>query len=317
MSAERPPAAIGVDVGGTKILALAVTAEGEALDERRVPTPRGAGPEPGALVCDAVAALVAELDPKGAATVGVGVPGVVAGGRRLIFAPNLANSLGADLAALLEDRLGGRQVAIGNDANCALVGEHWVGAARERDEALLVTLGTGIGGAVLSTGELLLGEQGAAGEFGHMVVERGGLACPCGRSGCWERYASGSGLRRHMEVARSSGALSEELASDPEALFDAVRHGDVQALAVRATYVGWLAEGLANLASLYDPSIIVIAGGVSEEGELLLEPTRAQLAELLAPTGRAIPALALAELDERSGAFGAAALGLRGAQPRG
>jgi glucokinase len=313
MSAEQAPAAIGVDVGGTKILALAVSAEGQALDERRIPTPRETGPAPGELVCDAIASLLRELDPTGAAAVGVGVPGVVAEGRRLVFAPNLANSLGADLAALLGARLDGRQVAIGNDANCALVGEHWVGAARGRDEALLVTLGTGIGGAVLSAGELLLGSQGAAGEFGHMVIERGGLACPCGRSGCWERYASGSGLRRHMEVAHSSGALSDELAADPEALFAAVRRGDAQALAVRATYVGWLAEGLANLASLYDPSVIVIAGGVSEEGEDLLGPARARFGELLAPAGRALPVLALAELDERSGAFGAASLGLRAA----
>lgn len=184
---------------------------------------------------------------------------------------------------------------------------------------LMVTLGTGIGGALVADGELMRGANGFSGEIGHMVVDPSGPLCPCGRSGCWERYASGSGLGRLAREAAHAGRgarLVELAGGDPEAVRGehvtaAAGEGDPDAHEVVRRFAWWLGLGLANLINALDPEVIVIGGGLVEEGELLLGPLRAELAGMveaasLRPAVRVEPAV----LGERAGAVGAAVLAL-------
>jgi glucokinase len=317
-----PGLAVGVDVGGTKVLGVALAADGAILAEVRLPTPPSAGPHPvaGSAVADVVAQAADELLAAAGASrdagvpVGVGVPGLVGRDGHLVFAPNLQSATGARFDQLLAERLGDQRVVVENDANCAALAEQRLGAGRQADEALIVTLGTGIGGGVVTGGHLVLGAAGFGGEVGHMVVDPSGPPCGCGRRGCWERYASGSGLGRLAREAAQAGQLPGVLilAGDPEAVrgehvMEAAVAGDVGALGVLDQLAWWVALGLANLAAITDPERIVLGGGLVANGELLLAPIRRSFAELLYAGDRR-PAIAIvaAEMGERAGAVGAA-----------
>jgi glucokinase len=302
---------VGIDLGGTKCLAVAVEG-GKVVDERRVPTPVGE-----TALLDALAEVaVAVRGDGGVLGVGVGVPGLVDRAGVLRFAPNLPGVVDLDIKAELEARLD-VEVRVDNDATCAAWGERQTGAARGYDDVILVTLGTGIGGGIVADGRLLRGANGFAGEVGHMVVDRDGPVCPCGQQGCWERFASGSGLRRlgQQAVAEGRAARMVELAGgDPtlvrgEHVTVAAAEGDVEAQAVMADFGWWVALGLANLANVFDPQAFVVGGGLVEAGELLLGPVRLAFRELL--TGAAYrPEVAIvpATLGEHAGAIGAACL---------
>jgi glucokinase len=287
---------IGVDVGGTKILGVVVDERGAVLAEQRVPTPE-AGDELVAAVIGVVAGLRAEHD---IAALGVGVPGLVSRDFVLRFAPNLPGivelPIGAPLAAAT-----GLPVRVDNDNTCALWGEHLLGAARDVDDAVLVGLGTGIGGGLLLDGRLARGAHGFAGEIGHMVVARGGIPCVCGRNGCWERYASGSALGR---MGREAG-----IGDRGEDVTAAAIAGDAQALAVFEEFADWFAVGLVNLVHVLDVERCLIAGGVVEAGEVLIDAVRRAFnARLVAPEHRPPVDIVAAQLGERAGAIGAALL---------
>jgi glucokinase len=192
-----------------------------------------------------------------------------------------------------------------------------LGAARGRDDALLVTLGTGIGGGIISGGRLLTGAHGFAGEIGHMVVNPHGPPCRCGQRGCWERYASGSGLGRIAREAAHAGQAARilELAGGDaedvrgEHVTRAAAEGDAAAADVFRRFAWWLALGLANLANMFDPSVFMLGGGLIEAGEVLMKPTRAAFADLLEGAEHRPPVdIVPAQLGERAGAIGAAAL---------
>jgi glucokinase len=302
---------VGVDVGGTKCLAVALE-EGRIIDERRVPTPVG---EPAVL--DAVAGVVAEV--AGATElrgVGIGMPGFVDRSGVLRFAPNLPGVVDSPIRAELEARLG-TPVRADNDATCAAWGERQLGAAQGYNDVILVTLGTGIGGGIVAGGALLRGANGFGGEIGHMVINTDGPPCPCGQRGCWERYASGSGLATIAQRAAAEGRAPRVLAragGEPqmvrgEHVTVAAAEGDAGAQAILAELGWWVAQGLANLANVFDPEAFVLGGGLVEAGDLLLDPVRAAFAELL--TGAAYrPGVAIlpATLGEHAGAIGAACL---------
>ncbi|MGI8810274.1 MAG: ROK family protein [Acidimicrobiales bacterium] len=302
---------VGVDLGGTKCLAVALEA-GTVVDQRRVPTPVGETALLDALA-DVATSVRGDSEVLG---VGVGVPGLVDRSGVLRFAPNLPGVFDLDIRAELERRLGG-PVRVDNDATCAAWGERQVGSARGYDDVILVTLGTGIGGGIVAGGALLRGANGFAGEIGHMVVDPQGPECPCGQRGCWERFASGSGLGRLGERAAAEGRAARVLAlagGDPAAIRGehvtaAAAEGDVEAHAVLGELGWWVALGLANLANAFDPQAFVLGGGLIEAGDLLLGPVRTAFADLL--TGAAHrPAIAIvpAGLGEHAGAIGAACL---------
>lgn len=307
---------IGIDVGGTKMLAIALdpTEPGRILAEQRVPTPPA-----GAGLVEALADLIASVDGTTgtpAAAIGVGVPGLVDRDGVLYVGAHLQQVDRLPLAAGLREHTA-RPVVVVNDANGHAVGEHRAGAARGVDEALVVTLGTGIGAGMISGGELVRGAHGFAGEPGHMVVDPAGPPCPCGRRGCWERFASGTGLGRLARDAALGGRLEAavELAGGhPEGVRGehvtaAARGGDAEALAVLDDLAGWIAVGLANLINVMDPALIVIGGGVVEAADLVLPAVRTQVARAVLGQGRRpdVPIVA-AELGERAGAIGLALL---------
>jgi glucokinase len=318
----------GLDVGGTKVLGRALRPDRptEVLAERRVPTPRGAAAVLAALaaVVDVLARDPRVLDAGGLVGVGVGLPGLVEGGHVLRYAANLdvgasAQPGGWPLGPLLAARTG-LPVVVDNDANCALLCEHRLGVARDRRDVVLVTLGTGIGGGLLAGGQLWRGSHGFAAEPGHLVVDPSGPRCPCGRRGCWERYASGSGLARMAREAAEAGRAPGLLARvggrsadlRGEHVGTAAAQGDPEALAILGELAGWLALGVANLVTLLDPELVVVGGGLAGLDELLLGPARAALPELvLGGRSRPCPPLVRAELGPEAGVIGAGLLATR------
>lgn len=304
---------VGLDLGGTKCLGVVVDDAGAIVDELRVPTPRGSEAIVGVLG-DVAAELMQRRD--GVVGVGVGVPGLVDATGALRFAPNLPGVVDLALAAPLTERIG-LPVVVENDASCAGWGEREAGAGRGRDHVLLVTLGTGIGGGIILGGRLFRGHNGFAGEIGHMVVDPHGPPCVCGQRGCWERFASGSGLGRLAREAAVGGRADRIVAlagGDPEDVKGehvtaAAGEGDDEALAVMADFGWWVALGLANLANAFDPELFVLGGGLVEAGEVLLAPVRKAFAELLdGADHRPDIDIVAAELGEHAGAIGAALL---------
>jgi len=308
---------IGVDVGGTKCLGVVVGADGGIVAEHRVPTP--AGPDE---VIDAIAEIIGELQ-RGApeaTRVCVGAPGLIDRDGVLRFAPNLGAAAEVPVRAELAQRLPGTTIVVENDANCAAWGERVAGACQGVDDVVMVTLGTGIGGGIILGGALFRGHNGFAGEIGHVVVDPNGPFCPCGQRGCWERYASGSGLGwlgREVAVAGQAARVVQLAGGDPEAVRGehvtrAAAEGDAQALAVMDRFAWWVALGLANLANTFDPARFVLGGGLVEAGPLLLDPVSRHFLDLVeAATHRPPIDIVAATLGERAGAIGAADLARR------
>jgi glucokinase len=317
--------AIGVDVGGTKLLGVLLEPSGTILAEARRATPT-VTTEPGAAVAHEIVALLDDLGRASGRSLdgvalGVGVPGMLSRSGVLVFSPNLKSASGADLAGLLRPLLQGGDVVVANDADAAAIAEHRLGAARGVDDFVMVTLGTGIGGGIVAGGHLVRGNGGFAGEIGHVVVDPSGPHCPCGKRGCWERYASGAGVARLAREAAIGGRLRTLVAQlgDAEAVRGedvtrAAQHGDAEALAVLEEVGWWLALGLANLAAVLDPACFVLGGGLSQASALLVPPTRARLAGLL-EAGTLRPELPVfaAALGTHAGAVGAALLAMDGA----
>lgn len=308
--------AIGIDLGGTKCLGVVVDADGRVNDEERLPTPSG-GREIIDLLASVTTMLLGRCPGEEVVGVGVGVPGLVDRQGVLRFAPNLPGVVDVDVRGELAQRLSGLPVHVENDASCAGWAEREVGAARGRDHVVLVTLGTGIGGGIIADGSLYRGANGFAGEIGHMVVDPDGPACPCGQRGCWERFASGSGLGRLAREAAHANRAREVVAlagGDPEDVRGehvtrAAAQGDAEAGSILARFAWWVALGLANLANVFDPELFVLGGGLVEAGDVLLEPVRAAFAGLVvAAEHRPHVGVVPAELGEHAGAIGAALL---------
>ncbi len=302
------PAAVGIDVGGTKCLGIALDDDGSVVGELRVPTPGS----PGELI-DTLARIADDLRAPGA--VGVAVPGLVNRDGVLLAAANLTGVRMLALRDLLEAR-SGRRVVVDNDNTVACLAEWKLGAGRGVDDLLLVGLGTGIGGGFVSGGELQRGHHGFAGEFGHMIVSPHGIRCPCGQQGCWERYASGNSLGMHAREAAVAGRLGAVLRDVGELdeirgehITAAARAGDPEAMAVIETFADWVAIGLVNLTNLYDPGAIVLSGGLSAEPDLFLPSIeRAFHASMYGGADRPWPTVRFAELGPLAGGIGAALL---------
>jgi glucokinase len=303
---------VGIDVGGTKCLGVALDERGEIVGEERRPTPRGPGSLP--KLIDTLVELAGVLGPFD--EIGVGVPGLVTRTGVLRAAPNLDGVADFDVAGLLGERLR-RGVHVDNDATCAAAAEWVFGSGQGATDLVLVTLGTGIGGGIVAGGSLQRGKHGFAGEFGHMVVDPGGPPCPCGQRGCWERYASGSGLARLAREAAVGGRVDRVLdlaGGDPEAVrgemvMQAAREGDLGALAVIDDFGRWVAIGLVNLANTLDPEVFVLGGGLAVGADLYLDPIKRWFRELIyQPELRPLPEVTFARWSERAGAVGAALL---------
>ncbi|WP_231123862.1 ROK family glucokinase [Nocardioides sambongensis] len=312
---EQNLPACGIDIGGTKIAGALVAADGTILAEDRVESPAA---EPSAIET-AVAGLVGRLaDGQSVAGVGVGAAGYVDAARTTVrFAPNIAwrdEPLAADLG-----RLTGLPVVVENDANAAAWGEFRYGAGRDVDDQLMVTVGTGVGGGVIVGGRLLRGAFGSAAEIGHVGVVPDGEQCGCGNRGCLEQYGSGTALVRSARGAARGDvirarALLDRAGGDPDAITGqmitaAAHEGDRFAVEQFERLGYWLGYGIASIGAVLDPAVVVIGGGVSEAGRLLLDPLRDSYQKALSGRGyRPEAEIRPAELGNRAGVIGAADL---------
>jgi glucokinase len=311
---------VGVDIGGTKIAGSAVAADGTVGHRARRETPAQDVDGISRAVIEIVGELAERAGAAGdrVATVGVACAGFIdAAGSTVLFAPNLAWR-----DEPLRDRLEaatGLPVVLENDANAAAWGEFRFGAARDVDDMLLVTVGTGVGGGIISDDQVVRGAYGIAAEIGHLRVVPDGHRCGCGNRGCLEQYASGSALvREARELVRGgsphAAALAARCGGDPGRLeghmvTDAAREGDPAATELLEDLGRWLGEGLASLAAVLDPAMVVVGGGVAAAGDLLLEPARGAFARQLTGRGhRPMASLVPALLGNDAGMIGAADL---------
>lgn len=296
---------IGIDLGGTKLLAVRMV-NNEVVDEARVSTP-GEAERLSAAAIEAVG-LVWTDDVVG---VGIGVAGLVSYPEGVfVWGPHVAGTnvpVRTDVEAAV-----GVPTIVDNDANTGAWGEHLLGAGRGYDSMLLVTLGTGIGGAIVIDGKLHRGTS-FAGEFGHMRYEPDGLQCDCGKRGCWETVASGPALIRLAgdHIARSpTGPLAQLLGDGPvtgEMVTAAADAGDEIARGLVAQVGAAFGQGLCSLIAILDPGVIVVGGGLGSVGEAILAPARRFAADLLhGGSHRELPPIVVAELGPRAGAVGAA-----------
>jgi glucokinase len=305
---------IGVDVGGTKVLAGEVGADGGVLRTatRRTPGRRVSVTSLEDALTAAVREVAGNRMPDG---IGLAAAGFVdVAGERVMFAPHLPWA-GEPVRRRLTERWGA-PVTLHNDADCAAHAESRLGAARGASSALMVTMGTGIGGALVLGGSVLRGANGMAGEFGHMQVVPDGRMCECGRYGCWEQYSSGNALVRfaRARVIAEPTVLTELCQGQPEQLTGpmvtaAAEDGDLVARQAFASVGDWLGVGLAGLVAAFDPEVIVVGGGVSAAGDRLLDPARIALGRaLVGAEHRVVPEIRVAELGPEAGLVGAALL---------
>lgn len=311
----RKGLAIGIDIGGTKVAAGVVDADGRILREARRATP---GSDPRA-VEQVIVELVEELG-RGHRiwSVGIGAAGWMdLDGGTVLFSPHLAwrnEPLRANLQQLLR-----RPVLLTNDADAAAWAEWRFGAGQGEDRLVCITLGTGIGGAMVMDGRVERGRFGVAGEFGHQIIMPGGHRCECGNRGCWEQYASGNALGREARIlARANSPVAQDLLAAVGGRTEAITGAIVTELALAGDpacrelleEVGeWLGLGLANLAAALDPGLFVIGGGLCSAGDLLVEPARKAFARNLTGRGfRPAAGIQLAALGPSAGLIGAADL---------
>ncbi len=306
---------VGIDVGGTKCLGLTVRLRGddppEVVDRCQVPSAAG-----GAAALDAIDAVADELvgrSPGPVTGLGLGLAGFVDRAGVVRTAPNSAGLVDHDLPARLSERLG-VPVQADNDANCVAVAA--AALLRPRVGHLVaVTLGTGIGGGLVADGRLVRGANGFAGEPGHMVVDPHGPPCPCGRHGCWERYASGSGLgvlAREAATAGRAPALVAAAGSAEDVRGEHVAQllaaGDPGAAEVYERWADWVALGVANLVVLMDPEVVVLGGGATGGDALVDRVARRVAADPAASAAGRGTAVVGAPGGPDAGAIGAALL---------
>jgi len=307
--------AIGVDVGGTKVAAGVVDDTGAVIAETRRPTPSESPERTADVIVEVVQELRKEYD---VTAVGVGAAGFIDSDRSTVmFSPNLAWR-DEPLRDRISDRIG-LPVVIENDANAAGWAEARFGAGRGEAHVVLITLGTGIGGAIVLDGKLYRGRWGVAGEPGHMTMVQGGIACGCGNRGCWERYCSGTALtmaaRERVDASKLAGQdLLQRAGGSIEQITgpiitEAAKDGEQLSVEVFDDVSRWLGLGLANLSAILDPGCYIIGGGLAAAGELLLAPARHAFSGALSGRGhRPLAKIGLAQLGNEAGVVGAADL---------
>ena len=314
---------LGIDLGGTNIAAGIVDKSYQIIArgkrKTRLPCDDGLIDDLAAAANEAAAAAGISLNDV--PWIGIGCPGTINGSTGVV---EYANNLYLNNFALREklEKATGRAVLVENDANAAAYGEYKAGALKGADNAVAVTLGTGVGGGVIIHGQIYSGSNFAGGELGHMVIQAGGAACTCGRRGCWEAYSSATALIRMTREAMAAHVLKKDSpiweitngsldAVGGRTAFQAMRAGDPIGKEVVDRYISYLACGVINCVNIFQPDILCIGGGVSNEGEALLEPIR-NLVEQNAynyKNGGKHTVICRAQLGNDAGIIGAALLG--------
>jgi len=312
---------MGVDLGGTKILTAVVNSRGEMMSRDHSITPAAQGPD--AVIQFIMQSMNRSLGQAGIAisdlaAIGVGVPGPSDPDAGVLFtAPNLPGWRNVPLRDIIEKATGVKSFLI-NDANAAALGELYFGAAQGARHFIYITISTGIGGGVIIDGKIYTGTVGTAGELGHMTIDDKGPRCNCGNTGCWETLASGTALAREARLRIKEGAATtilKHVDGDMEKITAqviqaAAEQGDdlAKELIDRVGY--YLGVGLANLLNIFNPELIVIGGGLSNIGDMLLTPAIRTAGERAFKDAYRTARFAPAKLGRNSGVLGAAAFAL-------
>ena len=293
LNAQNLEQVIGIDLGGTAIKLGRFDWKGNCLQSLTVPTPQPASPD---AVLAAMIDAIAQVDPdQNAVAIGVGTPGPAdAAGRIARIAINLDGWHDIPLADWLEAKTE-RPTILANDANCAGMGEYWLGAGRSFRDVIMLTLGTGVGGAVILNGELFVGRDGSAGELGLITLNPEGPPCNSGNTGSLEQFVSVQAIRRRTGL-------------EPHELGDRAKAGDPEAIAFWQQYGRDLGAGLASLIYILTPEAVIIGGGVSASAEFFFPTVQAEIERRVLPSSRPGLQLLRAELGSQAGIAGAAKL---------
>ncbi len=277
---------IGIDVGGTNLRGALVGTDGKILNRMKIASDADRGIE---AVIDNLVRLIKGIGGgEDVSAVGFGIPGIIDFNDGVITqAPNISNVDNYPIKQSLRSRIGAEiGVVVENDANCAAVGEWWMGAGKDVGSLVMITLGTGVGGGIVLDGKLWRGADGFGGEVGHMTIYPGGPKCNCGNYGCLEVYSSATGIRRMVKETLSdsnSKTALRELVKDeepgrmPEAVMKAALEGDRAALGIWEQFGTALGIGMASLVNILNIEMIVIGGGVSEAWEMFIDRALAEL----------------------------------------
>ena len=310
---------VGIDLGGTNIKAGVVTDEGKLLNKVTVKTNADRPMEDiihdmGKLAADAI--KDAGLEVKDIEAIGIGSPGTPDNDEGLLVYSNNLPFVMAPMRKLIREVID-LPVYIDNDANCAAMAEAVAGAAKGAQDSVTITLGTGVGAGVIVEGKIYSGFNQAGSEFGHTVLVSGGIDCPCGRKGCFEQYASASALARMTREAAEKNPDSllnkvyeQQGEWNAQIAFIAMKEGDETAKEVVDTYTSYLADGLANAINAFMPEVLVVGGGVCNEGDPLLIPMREKtMSRPYFGPGVKKTRIELAQMGNDAGIVGAAMMG--------
>lgn len=309
--------AIGVDLGGSHVTAAAVQEDGAVISRHELDIVDRRFDAVLEAIETVVQAALGQVRSKDVLGIGVGSPGnIESDSGEVLYSPNFLWEkvpLGHRLRKAFDV-----PVFIANDARCATLGEYTFGIGKGTQNFVLLTLGTGIGGGIVSGGELLIGNRAGAGELGHHQIRpTDGFICGCGKIGCFEAQASGTGLLRHAIAVAPSFPRSVLLDKKPEklgskAIRRAAQAGDAHALAAWKAYTTDLTIGLANVVAFINPAVIALGGGVSSAGDFLLDAVREPLDVMTTMVPKRTTKLVIAELGNDAGYVGAATMAFRG-----
>lgn len=308
---------VGIDIGGMTIKGGIVDEKGNILYKKSIVTAPG---KEDRLIVDDIASLVNELVQNGAdgeeiQGVGIGCPGSIYDEKGIVRYSCNINFRNTPMAKMIEEKTGIKKVRLSNDANCAALGETLFGAGNGAKNSVMVTLGTGVGTGIVANGQLITGNRSAGGEGGHITINLGGATCGCGKKGCYEAYASATALMNQIQAACEKHPESE-LAKEVEqnglngkVVFDCAQNGDKVAMAVVKKYIKYVGVGLVNFANIFFPEVIIIGGGISNQGDNIIKPlqryvTRNVYGAVYSPKIKVVAAT----LKNDAGIIGAAAL---------
>lgn len=309
---------IGIDLGGTNIAVGIVTEEGAILAKKSVKT--GSQRPFEEIVKDMAGCTLSLLDENGISLenvshIGIGAPGSIdTANGVIVYANNFKYGEHVPMASILRKYID-KPVYIGNDANVAALGEVISGAAKGLKNAIMITLGTGVGGGIVIDGKIYEGQHSAGAELGHIMLVKDGEQCTCGRKGCWEAYASATALIRQTACAMKEhpDSLMNQLTTidnvSGRTAFEAARKGDKAGQQVVDRYIEYIAEGLIDMINIFRPEILIIGGGICNEGDYLLKPMRSYINKnVYAGTRLPEQKIAVAKLGNDAGIIGAAFL---------
>jgi len=295
--------AIGLDLGGTNISAGAIAENGEVLNLEKVKTEAQKGKD---FVLEKIKQIISSRIDSAKkknweiSGIGIGSPGPLNIEKGIIFKmPNLPGWQNVSIIEILEDEFP-YSIKLNNDANCALLAEHWIGSAKGVENCLGLTLGTGIGGGIIADNKLYTGASGGAGELGHMIIDQNGPICGCGQKGCLESFVGGANF---LKKARKEGDFKEV-----EEIFQKARDGEENAQKLIDYYAHYLGLGLANLINIFNPEMIILGGQVIKSAEQFLEKTKEMAQKLSFESSFADCEIVLAKLGDKAGLIGAARL---------